>query len=150
VEHGAHFLILYYPPTLNNTTRLQAGIFDAVRRGQFDTTNAPWNKISKSAKELVHGLLNSNAKTRMTAQEALRCATPPPANASIGLVRDGSAGWPSPSSHGSCCGDAPVLAGAGAGKRNPTSYPSQGRARPLTARAAATLELENETLYLKP
>lgn len=64
-----YILLSGVPPFWHET---EAGIFDAVRKGQFDTTSPPWNKISKGAKELVHGLLNSNPKTRLTAQEALR------------------------------------------------------------------------------
>lgn len=48
------------------------GIFDAVRRGQYDITNKPWDKISRQAKDLVQKLLVINPKQRLTAQQALQ------------------------------------------------------------------------------
>mmetsp|Transcript_24291 Transcript_24291/g.46098 ORF Transcript_24291/g.46098 Transcript_24291/m.46098 type:complete len:523 (+) Transcript_24291:185-1753(+) len=64
-----YILLCGVPPFWHET---EQGIFDAVRRGQYDITNKPWDKISRQAKDLVQKLLVINPKQRLTAQQALQ------------------------------------------------------------------------------
>jgi calcium-dependent protein kinase len=43
-----------------------------VKKGQYDLKSGVWNRISNEAKNLIRGLLNTDVKSRLTAEEALR------------------------------------------------------------------------------
>lgn len=49
----------------------ERGIFDAILKGGIDFESDPWPSISKSAKDLVRKMLNSDPKKRITPAEVL-------------------------------------------------------------------------------
>mmetsp|Transcript_12129 Transcript_12129/g.16529 ORF Transcript_12129/g.16529 Transcript_12129/m.16529 type:complete len:521 (+) Transcript_12129:221-1783(+) len=63
-----YILLCGVPPFWHET---EPGIFEAVKKGKYDLTSKPWDRISKGAKDCVQRLLVINPKQRMTAQEAL-------------------------------------------------------------------------------
>lgn len=56
------------PPFWGDTERK---IFDSILRGHVDFSEDPWPKISKSAKDLVKGLLTKDRSKRLTITQAL-------------------------------------------------------------------------------
>ncbi|XP_030520919.1 calcium-dependent protein kinase 17-like [Rhodamnia argentea] len=49
----------------------ETGIFNAILRGHIDFSSDPWPSISPGAKDLIHKMLNSDPKQRLTAFEVL-------------------------------------------------------------------------------
>ncbi|KAI4316988.1 hypothetical protein L6164_024905 [Bauhinia variegata] len=49
----------------------EKGIFEAVRKGDYDLQSSPWPSISAAAKDLIRKMLTYDPKKRITAAEAL-------------------------------------------------------------------------------
>lgn len=49
----------------------EAGVFAAVRRGNFSMQSSEWQNVSNNAKDLIRSMLKMNPRDRITAEEAL-------------------------------------------------------------------------------
>jgi len=63
-----YVLLCGYTPFFGDT---EAGVFAAVRRGNFSFASSEWSNITDNAKDLLRLLLKMNPRERCTAEEAL-------------------------------------------------------------------------------
>jgi calcium-dependent protein kinase len=64
------YILLSTIPPFYGTNDLE--ITTRVKKGQYDLKSGVWNRVSNEAKNLIRGLLNTDVKSRLTAEEALR------------------------------------------------------------------------------
>nr|CAB3236361.1 serine/threonine-protein kinase DCLK2 [Phallusia mammillata] len=65
-----YVLLCGFPPFRSERNN-QEELFDAILTGDLEFSSEHWEHISSSAKELIQGTLNVDAKLRMTAEEVL-------------------------------------------------------------------------------
>ena len=58
-----YLLLCGYPPFFGGDTK---SIFKSIIRGQYSLEGPEWAKVSKEAKDLIHGFLQTDPNTRIT------------------------------------------------------------------------------------
>lgn len=62
-----YILLCGFPPFYSNTgLAISPGMKKRIRTGQYEFPDPEWKSISHSAKDLIRGMLNVNAESRLT------------------------------------------------------------------------------------
>lgn len=67
-----YILLCGFPPFYSNTgLAISPGMKKRIRTGQYEFPDPEWKNISQSAKDLIKGMLNVNAESRLSIEQVM-------------------------------------------------------------------------------